>query len=163
MLFSLKPGYCEISDSSIQFQPVGLDKQTCVHHNSSPIQVGEFEGFLLYPIIHVEEYIRRTEAWRKTLMLLEPCKAAQRVTVAEWLSKVIMLSGQKGTPGSIRSGSWSHVIMRGVDLAMMIGLMLPHLKSLLLIRAIIFYEESLVVKIISGMALFILLEAKKQG
>ena len=51
-------------------------------------------------------------------MLFEPYKAAQRVTVAEWLSKVIMLSGQKGTPGSMRSGSSSHAMMRGVNLAM---------------------------------------------
>ena len=82
--------------------------------------------------------------------LKEPYKAVQKVTVAEWLSKVITLSGQKGTPGSVQTGSSSHVIMRGVDLAMVIGLMLPHLKSLLLIRAIIFYKESLVIKIING-------------
>ena len=78
--------------------------------------------------------------------LKEPYKTAQKATVAEWLSKVIMLSGQKGTPGSVQTGSSSHVIMRGVDLDMMIRLLLPHSKSLLSIRAIIFYKESLVVK-----------------
>ena len=44
--------------------------------------------------------------------LKEPYKDVQKVTVAEWLSKVITLSGQNGTPGSVRSGCSSHVIMR---------------------------------------------------
>ena len=65
----------------------------------------------------------------------------QKATVVEKLSKVITLSGQKGTLGSVRSGPAYHAIMRGVDLAMVIGLMLPHLKSLLLIRAVIFYKK----------------------
>ena len=37
-----------------------------------------------------------------------------------------MLSGQKRTSGSVRLGFSSHAMMRGVDLAMVIGLMLPH-------------------------------------
>ena len=113
------------------------------------IQVEEFEDILLDPVVHVKEYIRRTEALRKTLMLFvtlkEPYKAVQKAMVADWLSKVIMLSGQKGTPGSVQTGSSSHVIMRGEDLAMVIGLMVPRLKTLLLIRAVIFSEESSVI------------------
>ena len=96
------------------------------------IQVKEFEDILLDPVFHVKEYIRRTEALRKTLMLFvtlkEPYKAVQKATVAEWLSKVIMLSGQKEISGSVQTGSSSHVILRGVYLAMMFGLMLPHFK-----------------------------------
>ena len=56
----------------------------------------EFEDILLDPVIHGKN-IRRTEALRETLMLFvtlkEPYKDAQKATVAEWLSKVIMLSG----------------------------------------------------------------------
>ena len=81
---------------------MGLRKQKNVDHISPPIQVKEFEDILLDPVIHVKEYIRRTEALRKTLILFvtlnEPYKAE---TVAEWLSKVITLSGQKRTPGSV--------------------------------------------------------------
>ena len=50
----------------------------------------------------------------------------QKATMAEWLSKVIMLIGQKEVPGSVQTVSSSHVIMRGVDLAILIGLMHPH-------------------------------------
>ena len=60
-------------------------------------------------------------------MLFKPCKAAQRATIAEWVSKVIMLSGQKKSSDSVRS---EPSMRRGVDLAMVVGLMLPHLKSL---------------------------------
>ena len=59
---------------SIQLQPVGLEKRTSVDHNSFPIQVEEFEDILLDPIIHMEEYIRKTETGSITLMLLEPCR-----------------------------------------------------------------------------------------
>ena len=73
-------------------------------------------------------------------MLFKPYKTAQRATIAEWVSKVIMLSGQKRSSHSIRSES---SIMRGVDLAMVIGLTLPHLKSVLKTGAVIFGEEIL--------------------
>ena len=84
-----------------------------------------FEDKLLDPVTHVKEYIRRTEALRKILMMFVtlkvPYKAAQMMTVAGWLSKVIMLSGQKGTPGSTWSGASSRAIMRGADLSMVMG------------------------------------------
>ena len=80
----------------------------------------------------MKEYIRRTEALRKILMLFvtlkEPYKVVQRATVAEWLSMLTMLSGQKRTPDSVRSGSSSHEILRVVDLAMVIVLMIPHIN-----------------------------------
>ena len=53
--------------------------------------------------------------------LKEPYKSVQKATMAGWLSKVIILSGQKGTPGSIGSGALSSAIMRGVDPAMVMG------------------------------------------
>ena len=65
VLLSLKPGYCEISDSSIKFQPIGLEKQTWVDHVSPPIQVEEFEDILLDPVAHVKEYMNRSEAFSK--------------------------------------------------------------------------------------------------
>ena len=37
-----------------------------VDHNYFPIQVEEFGDNLLDPILHVEEFIKRAEAWRNT-------------------------------------------------------------------------------------------------
>ena len=102
VLLSLEPGYCEIGGSSIEFQPVGLEKQMRIDHFSPLIQVEGFEDSLLDPVTHVKEYIKRTESLRRSQMLFmtltEPYKAAQKATVAKWLGRVIMLSGQKGDP-----------------------------------------------------------------
>ena len=43
VLLSLKPVYIEISDSSIKFQPIGLEKWTHVDSAPSPIQVEVFK------------------------------------------------------------------------------------------------------------------------
>ena len=103
-------------------------------------------------------------------MLLEPYKAMQRVTVAEWLSKVIMLSGQKGIRGFVQSGSSSHVIMRGVDMAMVIEAgdwanvstfkIIIINKGCYLLQGKFCHEDD---KWITGMALLFLLEAKNTG
>ena len=54
VLLSLKPGNCEIGDSSNKFQLIGLEKQTHVDHVSLPIQVEGFEDILLDPVAHVK-------------------------------------------------------------------------------------------------------------
>ena len=41
--------------------------------------------------------------------------AAKKATIAGWLSKVITLSGQKGSPGLVRAGTMTCAIVRGVS------------------------------------------------
>ena len=49
-------------------------------------------------------------------MLQKLHKIAQKVTLANWIKSVIVMSGQTGTGGSSRSAASSRAIGRGADL-----------------------------------------------
>ena len=119
-LLSVKKGYCCLSESKAKFQPVGLEKQSREQHIAPPLELEAFEDKKCDPVACVREYISRTESIRASDQLFVsitlPHKAVSKVTIAAWLSKVIELSGQQGSGGSVRSAASSRAITQGASL-----------------------------------------------
>ena len=120
-LLTLKQGYCDLSDSMIKFQPFGLEKQSRSNHIAPPIEIEEYTAdHLLDPVACVKHYVHRTRSIRKSDMLFVitrlPHSAAKKTTIGTWISKVISLSGQTGSGGSVRSASASRALSRGASL-----------------------------------------------
>ena len=120
VLFSVKQGFFSIGESVVKFQPVGLEKQSRESHIAPPLELHSFEDSLLDPVASVREYVNRTKNLRSSEQLFvvtsEPYKAASKVTIAAWLSKVIEMSGQEGTAGSVRSVASSMAMAQGASL-----------------------------------------------
>ena len=120
-LLSVKPGFCEIGESTIRFQPVELEKTEGLGHCAPPLILNQFnDDPRLCPVFYLKAYIRRTAPMRKSqrlfVSLVEPHGSVSASTIARWLKKVIGLSGQTGSGGSTRSASSSEAVMRGASL-----------------------------------------------
>jgi hypothetical protein len=120
VLLSLNNGYCEISESKVKFQPAGLEKQSRVGHIAPPLEIDSYRSEDIDPVTYVKEYILRTKSLRKAANLFvtiqKPHAAAKKSTIASWISKVISMSGQAGSGGSVRSVASSQAVSRGVTL-----------------------------------------------
>ena len=116
-MLSLKPGYYKLGETRLQFQPLGLEKQTRLDHIAPPIDIEAFEDISVDPVSYVKEYILRTQAVRETEQLfvtvIPPHKAVSKTVISAWLSQVIRLSGQQGTGGSVRSSATSKAVSFG--------------------------------------------------
>ena len=116
-MLSLKPGYYELGETRLQFQPLGLEKQTRLDHVAPPVDIGSFEDKSVDPVSYVKAYIVRTQAVRETDQLFvtvnPPHKAVSKAVISAWLAQVIRLSGQQGTGGSVRSSATSKAVSCG--------------------------------------------------
>ena len=120
ILLSVKEGFFCLSDSKVKFQPIGLEKQSRENHISPPLELEVYEDTSVDPVSCVREYVNRTSGIRSSEQLFvsitQPHNAASKVTVNAWLSKVIALSGQQGTGGSVRSAASSRAVANGASL-----------------------------------------------
>ena len=120
-LLSLKKGFCEFSDSLVRLQPIGLEKHSRPDLVGEPIVLSSYnEEPRLDPVYYLKVYVNRTKLLRKSeqifVITVAPYGAAKKQTLSRWLSKVISLSGQEGTGGSVRSVATSHAMSRGASL-----------------------------------------------
>ena len=119
-LLSIKEGYFCLSDSKVKFQPVGLEKQSRENHIAPPLELEMFEDTRIDPVSCVRAYVNRTESLRTSeqffVSVNQPHKAVSKATIAGWLSKVIELSGQQGTGGSVRSAASSRAVANGASI-----------------------------------------------
>ena len=119
-LLALKEGYCEVGESTVKFQPFGLEKMSRDGHVASSIEIEQFKNWNIDPVACIKMYINKTEnlLTNKALFIIlqKPHKIAQKVTVANWIKSVIIMSGQSGTGGSSRSAASSRAIGQGADL-----------------------------------------------
>ena len=113
-LLTLNEGYCEIGESSIKFQPFGLEKMSRDGHVASSIEIEQFKNPDIGPVACIKMYINKTENLRTNntlfITLQKLHKMAQKVTLANWIKSVIVMSGQTGTGGSSRSAASSRAI-----------------------------------------------------
>ena len=120
-LLSTKPGFCELSQDKVRFQPVDLEKTEGLSHCSPPLVLSAFtEDPRLCPVHYLRGYLRRTKDLRTSdrlfVALTAPHGAVSVSSVTRWLKKTISLSGQDGSGGSTRSASGSQAIMNGASL-----------------------------------------------
>ena len=120
-MLTIKPGYCEISESYIKFQPEGLEKHSRPGLVSTPIKIDSFKTDVrIDPVYYVKSYLNKTKLIRKSDNLFvthnAPHKAATTATITRWIAQVIGLSGQKGSGGSVRSGSSSYALSKGASI-----------------------------------------------
>ena len=120
-MFSLKNGFCEISESYVKFQPDGLEKHSRPGLVATPIKIDSYKKDVrIDPVYYVKCYLKKTKNIRQSDQLLVthnfPHKAASVTTISRWIAQVIGLSGQQGTGGSARSGSSSYAMARGATL-----------------------------------------------
>ena len=120
-LFSIKPGYFELSENSLVIQPLGLEKTTRPGHKANPISLESYkDGHDLCPVTCVRQYMNKTRGLRRcdTLFVsyMKPHKAVTTQTICRWLKTVISMSGQYGNASSTRSVSTSTALGRGISL-----------------------------------------------
>ena len=121
-LLSLKEGFCEIGESSVRFQPVGLEKTEGPSHCAPPLVLNRFtDDPRLCPAHYVKAYIRKTEGCRSSdrlfVSLLAPHGAVATSTISRWLERIISMTGASGSGGSTRSAATSRAASRGASLA----------------------------------------------
>ena len=92
-LLTLKEGYCEIGESTVKFQPFGLEKTSCDGHVVSSIAIEQFED----PDACIKMYINKTESlWTNKALFITLWKTheiVQKVTLADWIKSVKVMSG----------------------------------------------------------------------
>ena len=120
-LLSVKPGFCEISESQARLQLDGLEKHFGEEYLGTPVKIKAFrEDVRLDPVHYLKAYVRRTRHLRQGnrlfVSVVKPHKAILTETISKWLRSVISLSGQWGTGGSVRSVSTSCALGRGATL-----------------------------------------------
>lgn len=120
-LLTIKEGFCEISESMVRLQPVGLEKHSRPDMMGDPIVLKAYnEEPRLDPVNYLKNYIKRTKLIRKSdslfITTVAPHGAAAKQTMSGWLAQVIRMSGQDGTGGSVRPASTSYAVARGASL-----------------------------------------------
>ena len=120
-LLSLRSGFCEVGESSIRFQPTDLEKTEGMGHCAPPLLLSQYtEDPRLCPVYYLKAYIRETRPVRSSdklfVSLVAPHGSVMTSTIAAWLKKVIVMSGQAGSGGSTRSASSSQAVMKGASL-----------------------------------------------
>ena len=60
-LLTLKEGYCEIGESTVKFQPFGLEKTSHDGHVASSIEIEQFENPDIDSVTNNKMYINKTE------------------------------------------------------------------------------------------------------
>ena len=120
-LLSVKQGYLQVGESTVVFQPLGLEKTTRPGHMGGPIMIEAYnEAPEVCPVFYVKAYLKRTEKIRTGTSFFvtvnKPHKQASATTIYRWLKVVITQSGQLGSGGSTRSVSMSTAVGRGVTI-----------------------------------------------
>ena len=120
-LLSVKQGYLQVGESTVVFQPLGLEKTTRPGHTGGPIMIEAYnEAPEVCPVFYVKAYLKRTEKIRTGTSFFvtvnKPHKQASATTICRWLKVVITQSGQLGSGGSTRSVSMSTAVGRGVTI-----------------------------------------------
>ena len=121
-LLSLEDGYCQISESKVVLQPLGLEKHSRPDKSFPPIVLKSFnENPTLCPVFYIKTYLKRTKNLRKSKSLFvtvnKPHKAASVATLLRWMRSVIYKSGQRGTGGSFRSVATSTAVAKGMTMS----------------------------------------------
>ena len=120
-LLTIKQDFFEISESYVKFQPDGLEKHSRPGLVATPLRIDALtDDPRIDPVHYVKAYLKRTKLIRKSESFFvthkSPHGSASVTTIARWLAQVISQSGQKGTGGSVRSGSSSYALARGASL-----------------------------------------------
>ena len=120
-LLSVKHGYLQVGESTVVFQPMGLEKTTRPGHTGGPILIETYNvAPEICPVFYVKAYLKRTELIRSGgsffITVNKPHKEASAATICRWLKRVITLSGQVGSGGSTRSITTSTAVGRGVTI-----------------------------------------------
>ena len=120
-LLSVRDGYHEVGASSVQFQPVDLEKTEGSHHSAQPLTLqGYTEDPRLCPMHYMKSYLKFTKDLRYSdrlfVTLRTPHGAAATSTISRWLEDVIAMSGHSGSGGSTRAVAPSQAISRGASL-----------------------------------------------
>ena len=68
-LLTLNEGYCEIGDSTVKFQPFGLEKTSRVGHVVASIAIEQFEDLDIDPVACIKMYINKTKSLRTNTAL----------------------------------------------------------------------------------------------
>ena len=120
-LLSTKAGFFELGASKARFQPVELEKTEGLGHCAPPLVLEAYtEDPRICPVHYIKAYVKRTRSIRSSerlfVSLVSPHGAVSASTVARWLKKTILLSGQAGSGGSTRAASSSQAVMNGASL-----------------------------------------------
>ena len=103
-LLSVKPSFCEISQSQMGLQPVGLEKYSREEYRSTPVKIKDIR---LYSVHYLKNFIRRSKRLRQEDKLLvpvkKPHKAVSAVIVSRRISSVIAMPGQWDPGGTVQS------------------------------------------------------------
>ena len=76
-LLSVKPGFCEISESQARLQPDGLEKHSREEYLGTPVKIKAFrEDVRLDPVHYLKAYVRRTRHLRQGNRLFVCCEAS---------------------------------------------------------------------------------------
>lgn len=120
-ILTCRSGYLQIGESTVVFQPLGLEKTTRPGHIGGPIVIESYnKSPEICPVFYMKAYLKRTASIRSSdsvfVTVNKPHGEASPATICRWLKSVISLSGQEGSGGSTRSVSTSTGVGRGVTI-----------------------------------------------
>ena len=103
-LLTLKEGYGGSGKSTVEFQLLGLEKCVVMVMLHLQLQMNIFENPDINPVACIKMYFNKTESLRTNealfITLQKLHKSSEKVTLADWINSVIVISGQCRTGGS---------------------------------------------------------------